>query len=380
MMRNTRKRERVATGIYKRVNARGEIIYDINYRDEFGKNKFLKVGKKSDGINIAYCKRYRSKIMNMKYTGEDVSNIRKKSSITFDEIARDYFEYVKYADFKEPQSFVNRYRDHIKQSLGHLPVESITKNTMNDLIVLLKKKDLAPATIERMRQQVSAIFNVAIDKEKCKNNPASVSRVDNSSLMRLNKKSINNARERYLSKDEANLLLDELKLRRFDVYFMALLGLTTGARVGEILRIQYKDIDLENKYINLPETKNGSSRKIKITSKVYNILKDIELESPNKYLFAGSTYDHLHAVPNMYSKLVGELFNSELEPKDAKHRVCFHTLRHTFASWLAITGTPIFTIQKLMGHKDINMTLRYAKLSPDAGAEAVNALEDKFIN
>ena len=380
MMRNTRKRERVATGIYKRVDAKGEIIYDINYRDEFGKNKFLMIGKKSDGINIAYCKQRRSKIVNMKYLGEDVSNLRKKSSITFDEIARDYFEYVKYAEYKEPQSFVNRYRDHIKSSLGHLAVESITKNDMDNLIMILKDKGLAPATIERMRQQVSATFNVAIGKEKCKNNPASVSRVDRSSLMRSNKKSINNARERYLSKEEANLLLDELKLRRFDVYFMALLGLTTGARAGEILSIQYKDIDMENKYINLTETKNGSSRKIKITSKVYDILKDIEFESPNKYLFAGSTYDHLHAIPNMYSKLVGELFNSELEPKDAKHRVCFHTLRHTFASWLAINGTPIFTIQKLMGHKDINMTLRYAKLSPDVGADAVNDLEDKFIN
>jgi len=379
-MRNTRKRERIATGIYKRVNAKGEIIYDINYRDEFGKNKFLMIGKKSDGINIAYCKQYRSKIMNMKYLGEDVSTIRKKSSITFDEISKDYFEYVKYADYKEPQSFVNRYTHHIKSSLGHLPVEGITKNTINDLIMVLKDKGLAPATIERMRQQVSATFNVAIGKEKCKHNPASVSRVDRSSLMRSNKKSINNARERYLSKEEANLLLDELKLRRFDVYFMALLALTTGARAGEILSIQYKDIDLENKYINLPETKNGSSRKIKITGKVYSILKDIEFESPNKYLFTGSTYDHLHAIPNMYSKLVGELFNSELDTKDAKHRVCFHTLRHTFASWLAITGTPIFTIQKLMGHKDINMTLRYAKLSPDVGADAVNDLENKFLN
>ena len=378
-MRNTRKRERVATGIYKRIDAKGEIIYDINYRDEFGKNKFLKVGRKSDGITIAYCKQYRSKIINMKYLGEDVSNIRKKPSITFDELAEDYFEYVKYAGFKEPQSFVNRYRDHIKHSLGHLPIESISKNDINHLIMLLKDKNLAPATIDRIRQQVSAIFNLAIGSEKCKNNPASVSRVDSSSLMRLNKRSINNARERYLSKEEANLLLDELKLRRFDVYFMALLALTTGARAGEILRIQYKDIDMENKYINLPETKNGSSRKIKITPKVYTILSQIEFEGPNKYLFTGSRHDHLQSIPNIYSTIANELFNSELDTKDAKHRVCFHTLRHTFASWLAINGTPIFTIQKLMGHKDINMTLRYAKLSPDAGVEAVNNLEEKFI-
>ena len=57
----------------------------------------------------------------------------------------------------------------------------------------------------------------------------------------------------------------------------------------------------------------------------------------------------------------------------------FHTLRHTFASWLALDGVPIFTIQKLMGHKDINMTMRYAKLSPDAGVEAVMNIERSLV-
>ncbi|WP_330848527.1 tyrosine-type recombinase/integrase [Aliarcobacter butzleri] len=52
-------------------------------------------------------------------------------------------------------------------------------------------------------------------------------------------------------------------------------------------------------------------------------------------------------------------------------KIVFHSLRHTFASHLAINGTPIFTIQKLMNHKDIRMTLRYAKLSPDSRREAV---------
>ena len=166
MMRNTRKRERIATGIYKRIDAKGEVINDINYRDEDGKNRFLKVGRKSDGITLAYCKQYRSRIINKKYLGEDVSSIRKKSSIKFDEIAEDYFEYVRYADFKEPQSFTNRYRDHIKNSLGELPVDSISKNDINNLIMELKDKNLAPATIERIRQQISATFNVAIGKEK----------------------------------------------------------------------------------------------------------------------------------------------------------------------------------------------------------------------
>lgn len=63
--------------------------------------------------------------------------------------------------------------------------------------------------------------------------------------------------------------------------------------------------------------------------------------------------------------------NPEKRLRSILKKVVIHTLRHTFASHLAINGTPIFTIQKLMNHKDIKMTMRYAKLAPDSGREAV---------
>jgi site-specific recombinase XerD len=69
-----------------------------------------------------------------------------------------------------------------------------------------------------------------------------------------------------------------------------------------------------------------------------------------------------------------ELFNKGLDKMDSKNRVVIHTFRHTFASHLAINGTPIYTIQKLMNHKDITMTMRYAKLAPDSGKKFVNEL------
>ncbi|WP_365943733.1 tyrosine-type recombinase/integrase [Sulfurimonas sp.] len=67
--------------------------------------------------------------------------------------------------------------------------------------------------------------------------------------------------------------------------------------------------------------------------------------------------------------MLDKLFNKD--DIDVKYRVVIHTLRHTFASHLAINGTPIFTIQKLLNHKDIKMTLRYAKLAPDTGRDCI---------
>ena len=72
--------------------------------------------------------------------------------------------------------------------------------------------------------------------------------------------------------------------------------------------------------------------------------------------------------------VLNKLFNQGLDKNDRKNRTVIHTLRHTFASHLAINGTPIFTIQKLLNHKDIAMTMRYAKLAPDSGRVQVNEL------
>ncbi len=70
-------------------------------------------------------------------------------------------------------------------------------------------------------------------------------------------------------------------------------------------------------------------------------------------------------------------FNDGID--DPRQKVCFHSLRHTFASWHAKAGTPLFTISKLLGHKDIKMTMRYAHLCPTAERQAVKALQGALL-
>ncbi len=65
---------------------------------------------------------------------------------------------------------------------------------------------------------------------------------------------------------------------------------------------------------------------------------------------------------------------------DNRQKVSFHTLRHTFASWLAIQGTSLYEIKELMGHKSIEMTERYAHLMPNVKLKAVNKLADDFVS
>lgn len=91
-------------------------------------------------------------------------------------------------------------------------------------------------------------------------------------------------------------------------------------------------------------------------------------KSDNQTLFGREYFqDHLRKIFNL-------LFNKGIDENDRKHRIVVHSLRHTFASHLAINGTPIYKIQVLMNHATPKMTQRYAKLSPEFGIAEVNKL------
>jgi len=105
------------------------------------------------------------------------------------------------------------------------------------------------------------------------------------------------------------------------------------------------------------------------------LIKRTENLKPNDKLIAMNE----RTLRRQLSKELTDLFNVGLFADDRKNRVVIHTLRHTFASQLAIKGTPIFTIQKLLNHKDIKQTLRYAKLAPDSGKEMVHELMGSFL-
>lgn len=370
------KRERIAEGVYKRVDTKGIITYYISYQDNYAKLKWEKIGRKSDGITPQYCKQIRSqRVIEVRH---GTYTPKAKQRIIFDEIARDYISNCNLT-LKDKEGPLQRYEYHIKRYIGHKDIEQISRNDVEEILKNMLVKGLKPATVDRARQTISAIFNLAIYNEKCKLNPAGLQRNDSVSLMRKNKKNINNERERFLTREEAQLLLKELEKRSYKLYLIALISLMTGARAGEILGIQFKDIDRTNGFVTLTETKNGTSRKIKLTPLLLEHISSFPIGNPNEYLFGTIYGGRTSKVSNTFAIVADTLFNAGLETNDSKHRVVFHTLRHTFASWLAIEGTPIYTIQKLMGHKDISQTMRYAKLSHDVATEAVRSLESKYL-
>jgi integrase len=343
----------------------GDKSYYITYKLN-GKVTRIHIGKQSEGINEAFCHQKRNEAINNAKFGCENSILKtKKKSILFSKLAEEYFKYSEIHN-KDYYNQYARYNKHLKPYLEELTIDDITI-TFLETIQKDKKKILAPKSVNHLTQMIGTIINHAIDRDLIKiKNP----------ITKLKKLAINNQRLRYLSLEEINLLLDAIKDNN-QLFLFVKLALNTGARLYSISSIRKKDIDFKNKLITLTDYKNDSSYKGFLKDDVLELLKHrVKLLKENDYILLDNTTksnldDYLSRKLKPY---LDELFNKELDKRDSQNRVVAHTLRHTFASHLAINGTPIFTIQKLMNHKDINMTMRYAKLAPDTGRDFVNNL------
>jgi len=176
-------------------------------------------------------------------------------------------------------------------------------------------------------------------------------------------------RMRFLSLEEAGRLMECASHHLRPIIATAL---CTGMRRGEIMGMRWQDIDLRNRTIFVPHTKNGHSRYVPISDSLFNVLSNLPGHKGIDYLFAGE--------PKIGKK--GKHFN---DVRTSFENACtlagienfrFHDLRHTAASHMAMVGIPLKIIGEVLGHRSIEMTERYAHLSPGVLRNAVNTLPD----
>lgn len=353
-----------STGVYYRetiTNDKPDKVYYITFKNEQNKMVELKIGKFTEGIREAYCNKKRNEIITKQRNGEEAPFMvkRKKRQILYiDTIANDYFSQ------KTDRTIKSYYLNHILPFFKDYNFETITNTDIVKFMTALKEKTgirtgkpIAPKTINTILNILKSIIKYALKNDLIKNDFSKYITLSN----------IDNARERFLTKEEIELLYDEVKEDE-TIYLYFKLALNVGARLSSLKNISKKDIDFTHDLITLKDFKNDSTYKTFLNSQLKELLKK-RVEKLNINDKVLSTYP-----AKRIKKIIDYLFNQGMDANDSKNRVVFHTLRHTFASHLAINGTPIFTIQKLMNHKDITMTMRYAKLAPDSGREAIENL------
>jgi integrase len=362
------------TGVFlNRLNNK-DTSYSIMYKDLSGKSIRFTLGKKSEGITEVYAYNKRSEFINKVRLGEDPQAHKKKQNIlTLDDVAKQHYEYKALHNRNNQHSY-RAYELHISPLLGKIPLTAISRKDVEKLQYMMMKKTFkgrlySKKSINKILGELSVIFSYAIERDLIESSPTRKVKALKS----------DNARERYLNVDEIKQLLDTIR-DESRLYIFVLFALTTGARSGAIHKLRKKDIDLKNKIANIKDEKSDTTYKVFLENdELVELLRGVLFELRSDDVIMHHLFNNKQSQNKALSELrpiFETLFNSQLDTHDYKHRVVVHTLRHTFASNLAINGVPLYTIQKLMNHKDISMTMRYAKLSSETGRDAVKGLYD----
>lgn len=237
--------------------------------------------------------------------------------------------------------------------LGNKAVDDITATDINRVkIELISKRNITKATVNRYLQALSPVFTFALEQGYIDQNPFKL----------VKKFKEPPGRVRYLQQDEMVRLLRECKRSSsVHLYNVSLLALLTGMRYGEIVALKWQDIDFKNGFILLNKTKNGEKRALPITDNLSKLLNSMPKTSG--YLFASErTGRPVHLLPSFR--------NAAKRAGLADFH--FHDLRHTAASYLAMSGADSLTIAAILGHKTLSMVKRYAHLN---NAHKMNALD-----
>ncbi|HNZ65241.1 MAG TPA: site-specific integrase [Smithella sp.] len=377
-------------GVYERIaeqrtwKGKPDVAFDITFRFQ-GKKIWEKVGWLSEGYTAQLAADVLAERIRSKRHGDELPQ-QKKIAVTFQKLAEKYLKWSEQNKNRNGIEDKSRYEKHLKARFDNKRLDEITLLDLERLKRDMTNDGKSPKTIAHCLALIRAMYNKAIDGSLTGiryngENPVKKKRPgEKKGIMPI----VKNARDRFLTVSESEILLKELKrnhqkkneyieLEDPKLHDMALISLHTGARAGEIFNLKGQDADFQNELTALRDTKNTETRYAPMTEDVKKILEKRKPDDLNAYFFTNKDGGKIKEVSNAFQQIVNKLgFNDGIE--DARQRVVFHTLRHTFASWLAIQGTPLYTIAKLMGHKSIAMSERYAHLSPDHKREAVNAV------
>jgi integrase len=370
------------TGVYYRDLQNNDRVFIITYKLN-GKFKKEKVGSTKEGITAIYASKIRAKRTSIDRLKEDAPMFLNQKLPSFDECFNMYYKSIETKS--DSPNTKRRYELHVKPTFRHIKIDDITTQMVEDFKIKSKKlksqkttREYAPKTINDWINTIGTVFNYMISKKDLNvKNPAIATKVE--------REKVDNDRERYLELNEIKKIWDVLDNRQelFDnkinddvtenIKVFLALSLSTGARLRSVLTISKADINLNTNTVIIKNHKANRTYNGYIHPNYRELIaKRIENLSPIDYVVNSSPEElNRNSINKVLQPIFDKLFNQGLKPEDSKRRVVIHTLRHTFASQLAIAEIPIYTIMRLMDHADISQTIRYAKLSSSSGRDAV---------
>jgi len=275
---------------------------------------------------------------------------------TFEELMARYL--TDHAAKKSDPRHDHGYAKRLTAFFGGRTLAEITPKLIADYKARRYAAGLKPASINRELASLKKAFNLAVREwEWCRENPVS----------KVSMERENNQRDRWLSVEEEARLLHGCAPWLQDLVTFAL---HTGMRMGEILALTWRGVDVSRRTVMVVRSKNGERRTIPVNDTVLSVLRQ---KATVRSLMTELVFCSQAFTP-MESGHLRRAFRLALGKAqiDDFH---FHDLRHTFATRLVQAGVDLYKVQRLLGHKSPIMTQRYAHHYPESLRDSVEILD-----
>ena len=304
--------------------------------------------------------------------------VKRKTALSFGELAERYIEWAK----RNKKSWTEdnyRLKKRVLPFFGHRAAASITRTDVETFRDgLIDQNELSPASIIQYLAVFRRVYNWA-SHTPLPHDPKRMLHEERNPMDGVRLPLLDNERDRFLTREEAAVLLDAAKESMPDLHDIILLALLTGMRRQEVLGLTWQDVDLAHRVITIPAslTRTKKSRRAYLDDETTDMLQQRRAHVESPYIFPGLDGPRNSGhVTKQFDKLVNALgFNAGVT--DRKRKVVFHTLRHTYASWLAQEGADIYSLMELTGHKTLAMARRYSHLMPER-VRAVAGLVSRY--
>lgn len=249
-------------------------------------------------------------------------------------------------------------RRHIVTKWGNVPLTDIENRAVGQWLAAKRAEGLAPATVEKIRVIFGRSFELGARW--------SIPGAEKNPTRGVARKPLNNARDRFLSAEEAARLKEAAAVSN-NPQLLAIISLLllTGCRVRELLDARLENVDVARRSWLIPTSKTGKPRHVPLSSAALAVIAELPR-------FKGCPW--LVPNPDTLKPFVSIKHSFQRARRVARlPGVRIHDLRHSAASFMVNSGIDLFTVGKVLGHANVASTARYSHLANDTLLAAVEA-------
>jgi integrase len=333
------------------LSKRSNGVYYLWYEDENGSKRKVSTRHKRKSDALKFVNEFKNR--------EREKRIRIKN-VSLSKFKDEYLEYSQHnhtagTKRKHFESAFNEFIRHI----GDFPLNSISYKQI-ETFLSAKRTEASAWTARRCYIALSSAFETARKWGYIRENI----------FRQIKRPEPPEQRPLFLTKQQFNQLLDGVDDKDFRELIIT--GVSTGLRLGELVNLEWEHVDLIRRIIDVVNTtehvtKNKKSRSIPLSEQMHRLLALRKERSVCRYVF----HRNLRKYNDEY---VSKQFKKFVRKAKLNDKIHFHTLRHTFASWLVQSGVSLYEVQRLLGHSNISTTMVYSHLQVEERHDTVNKI------